>query len=122
MARLVRVWQWPAVGTVALGQGTAGGADAGLEQGGSAAGAHGSGGSGLGREQVKSRLGQGTADTGPAVGGSACARRGYWWRMARDLGSGTAHSKEWRLMGGGWNEDKWSPPPPPPPPPPPLFL
>ena len=46
---MARVWQWPAVGTAALGQGTANGADARHEQGGSAAGAHGNGGSGLGR-------------------------------------------------------------------------
>ena len=30
------------------------------------------------------------------MGDSAGARRGYWWRTARDLGSGTAHGKEWR--------------------------
>ena len=34
-------------------------------------------GSELGREQGKSRLGQGMGDTGPAVGGSASAGRGY---------------------------------------------
>ena len=79
-----------------MGQGTAGGADVGHEQGGLAAGAHGSGGSRLGREQGKSWLGQGTVDTGPAVGGSASAGRGYWWRTTRDLRSGTAHDKEWR--------------------------
>ena len=48
-ARMARVWQWPTVGTAALGQGTANGADAGHEQGGSTAGAHDNGGSGLGR-------------------------------------------------------------------------
>ena len=36
------------------------------------------------------------ADAGPAVGGSAGAGRDYWWRTARDLGSSTAHGKEWR--------------------------
>ena len=46
---MARVWQWPAVGTAALGHDTSNGADAGQEQGGSAAGAHGNGGSGLGR-------------------------------------------------------------------------
>ena len=40
-ARLAKVWQWPVVGTATLGQGMTGGADAGHEQGGSAAGAHG---------------------------------------------------------------------------------
>ena len=58
------------MGKAALGQGTAGGADAGHEQGGPAAGAHGSGGSGLRREQGKSRLGQSTIDTGPTMAGS----------------------------------------------------
>ena len=56
-------------------------------QGGSAVGAHGNGGSGLGREQGESRLGQGKADAGPAVGGIAGAGRDYWGHTARDLGS-----------------------------------
>ena len=30
------------------------------------------------------------------MGGSAGAGCGYWWRMARDLGSGSTHGKEWR--------------------------
>ena len=45
---MARVWQWLAGGTTALRQGTANGADVGHEQGGSIAGAHGNGGSGLG--------------------------------------------------------------------------
>ena len=46
-------------------------------------------------------------DTGLAMGGSAGAVHGYWWRTARDLGSGSAHGKEWRqgtameAQGGG---------------------
>ena len=49
-------------------------------------------------------------DTGPAVGGSAGAVHGYWWRTTRDLGSGSAHGKEWRqgtameAQGGGGGE------------------
>ena len=47
------------------------------------------------------------ADTGPAVGGSAGGGSGCWWCMARDLGSGSARVKEWKLgtameaQGGG---------------------
>ena len=55
-------------------------------------------GSGLGREQGKSRLGQGTADTGLAVGDSVGSGRGYWWDTARDRAQ--ALLTETRL--GGW--------------------
>ena len=34
-----------------------------------------------------SRQGQGTADTGPAVGGNAGVGRGCWWRTARAVGA-----------------------------------
>ena len=43
-----------------------------------------------------SRQGQGTADKGPAVGDSARAGCGCWWRTARG-GSAGAHS--WWLRG-----------------------
>ena len=38
---MAQFWQWPAVETAAMRQGMAGGADAGHEQGSTAAGAHG---------------------------------------------------------------------------------
>ena len=64
------------MGTAALGQGTTGRADAGHEQGGFLL---------LG---LKARPGHGRHGSGS---GRQC-----WWRTARDLGSGSAHGKEWR--------------------------
>ena len=82
------------MGTAALGQGMAGGADARHEQGGLAAGAHGNGGSGLGRR------------------GSGSGRQ-YWCRER--LGQWGLCSWQWKLRGGkgrgegGWDEDECPP-------------